>query len=98
MSILQTFSKSEDANMCAAYLASCGVDATVVDENGYGGNLLGSTVANAIRIEVPEDTLALARQHLAGYLAETTSQAAAEPASEGEQERHHRNLVPRRRV
>lgn len=65
--------------MCAAYLASCGVDATVVDESGYGGNLLGATVANAVRIEVPEASMVAASEHLADYLKQTAPAEPPEP-------------------
>lgn len=79
MSVLRTFSKSEDANLCAAYLASCGIDTTLVEENGYGGNLLGATVANAIHIEVPESSLEAAREHLVAYLQQTANPERGEP-------------------
>ncbi len=51
MTIVQTFTKSEDAHLAASLLASEGLDPSVFDDSAYG-NALGAS-ANAIRIEVP---------------------------------------------
>lgn len=61
MQILRSFSKSEDAHLLATLLRDHGVEAIVIDDNAYGGNILGA-IKNSIRIEVPEDQHALARE------------------------------------
>jgi len=78
MAILRSYSKSEDAYVDAALLGGMGLDATVVDERGYGGNMLGTTTS-AIRIELPEDQLDEARQHLAASVAQEAVAQAPEP-------------------
>ncbi|MDF1859307.1 MAG: DUF2007 domain-containing protein [Verrucomicrobiales bacterium] len=55
MKKLRTYSKSEDAYLAASILGSIGIDAFVVDDNAFGGNLLGTLQKSAIRIEVSED-------------------------------------------
>ena len=60
MPVVRTFLKSEDAFVAASLLESEGIDATVIDDSAYGGNLLGAT-KGAIRIEVPENQLERAK-------------------------------------
>ncbi len=60
---LKSFSKVENAHTTAAFLRSLDIEATVVDESSFGGNALGAT-PNSIRIEVPEEQLAEAREAL----------------------------------
>ncbi len=61
MQILRSFSKSEDAHLLATLLRDNGIEAFVIDDNAYGGNLLGA-IKNSIRIEVPDDQHAAARE------------------------------------
>lgn len=53
MKILRSFSKSENAHLAATLLRSEGIEAVVIDDSAFGGNILGAT-KNAIRIEVAE--------------------------------------------
>lgn len=61
MQILRSFSKSEDAYLLATLLRDNGIETYVIDDNAYGGNILGA-IKNSIRIEVREDQHALARK------------------------------------
>ena len=63
MQILRSFSKSEDAYLVATLLRDRGIEAEVIDEGGYGGNILGA-IKNSIRIEVPEEQFEEAREVL----------------------------------
>ncbi len=54
MKIFRTYSKSEQACVDAAVLCEMGLNAVVVEDRAYGGNILGATSAS-IRIELPED-------------------------------------------
>lgn len=65
MAFLQSFGKAEDAQTCATYLSSCDIDATVIDDMAFGGNMLGLSNPGSIRIEVPDEQLAEARALLA---------------------------------
>lgn len=70
MIAIQTFPTAESAHLAAAYLGNAGIEASVIDERGLGGNLLGSTTPG-IRIEVEEDQQAEAEKLLAEYDAST---------------------------
>ena len=61
MQILRSFSKSEDAHLLATLLRDHDIDAEVIDDNAYGGNILGA-IKNSIRIEVPEEQYDAARK------------------------------------
>ena len=54
MKKLRAFTKSEDAHLVASFLKSNEIEAVVIEDGGFGGNILGAT-KNAIRIEVPEE-------------------------------------------
>lgn len=56
MEILRAYSKSEDAWLTASLLRSRGIEAIVIDESAFGGNLLG-VQKSAIRVEVEEEDL-----------------------------------------
>ena len=56
MIVLKSYGKSHEAYSDAAYLCGMGIDAVVMDERGYGGDLLGNS-PDAIRIEVVEEQL-----------------------------------------
>lgn len=64
MKILRSFAKSENAHLLATLLRDNGIDAYVIDDSAYGGNILGA-IKNSIRIEVPEDQLDRALEVLA---------------------------------
>ncbi|MBL9145807.1 MAG: hypothetical protein JNM99_19160 [Verrucomicrobiaceae bacterium] len=64
MAIFRTYSKSEQACIDAALLCEMGLDAVVVEDRAYGGNILGATSAS-IRIELPEEQFAEATSLLA---------------------------------
>lgn len=64
MPIFRTYSKSEQACTDAALLCEMGLDAVVVEDRAYGGNILGATSAS-IRIELPEAQMAEAHRLLA---------------------------------
>jgi hypothetical protein len=68
MTILQKYSKSEDAALDASWLMSEGIDATVIEDSGYGGNAFGF-IEGSIRIEVPEEQLEQAQELLVAKLA-----------------------------
>ncbi len=61
MQILRSFSKSEDAHLFATLLRDRDIDAEVIDDSAYGGNILGA-IKNSIRIEVPDEQLAAAQE------------------------------------
>lgn len=63
MKILRSFSKSEDAYLLASFLGSEGIECSVVDDNAFGGNLLGAT-KSSIRIEVPDEDFDRAKKIL----------------------------------
>lgn len=63
MPVFRAYSKSEEAYADAAFLCSMGLDASVVDERAFGGNLLG-TSTEGIRVELSEEQLATATQLL----------------------------------
>ena len=69
MTILRSFSKSESAHAAATFLRSRDIEAVVIDDNAFGGNILGAT-KNAIRIEVPEEQKAAAEKALEEWYAE----------------------------
>jgi hypothetical protein len=72
MKKLRAYSKSEEAYTDAAFLCGMGLDATVYDERGYGGNLLGLS-GESIRIEVPDEQLEEAVRLLATKESERTN-------------------------
>lgn len=71
MTPVQTFPTAESAHLAAAYLGNAGIEANVIDERGFGGNLLGSTTPGGIRIEVAEEQKEEAERLLAEYDAST---------------------------
>jgi len=66
MPAVKSFGKVEEAHVCAAYLMNEGIEATVIDESGIGGNVLGFS-EGSIRIEVPDSQEAEAVTILEGY-------------------------------
>lgn len=62
---LKSYGKQEDAALDAAWLGSNGIEATIVDESGYGGNFLAGTMPGTIRLQVHEDQEEQAREILA---------------------------------
>jgi hypothetical protein len=54
MKTLRTFSKAEDAHLAASLLESAGIEALVIEDHGFGGNLLSTTTGRSTRIEVDE--------------------------------------------
>tara|TARA_R110002096_G_scaffold4501_2_gene21040 strand:+ start:1762 stop:1977 length:216 start_codon:yes stop_codon:yes gene_type:complete len=63
MVILKTFSTAEQAHVIRTVLSNEGIDATVIDDNAFGGNALGA-IQSSIRIEVPENQLDQAQEIL----------------------------------
>ena len=78
MAIFRTYSKSEQACIDAALLCEMGLDAVVVEDRAYGGNILGATSAS-IRIELPGEQFAEAT-HLLDGSESTTPRPQTEPA------------------
>ncbi len=66
MQILRSFSKSEDAHLLATLLRDRDIDAEVIDDSAYGGNILGA-IKNSIRIEVPDEQYDAARKVLEAH-------------------------------
>ena len=86
MAIFRTYSKSEQACTDAALLCEMGLDAMVVEDRAYGGNILGATSAS-IRIELPEEQFAEAAGLLAGIESPTQpSQAERAPSLDSSQQ------------
>ncbi|MFN0125830.1 MAG: hypothetical protein ACKV19_03990 [Verrucomicrobiales bacterium] len=83
MTVLRVYLRAEEAYLDAAYLGGLGVETTVVDERGYGGNLLAAATS-AIRLEVDDDQAEEARQLLHEQIKEavTLSAPSATPAGE----------------
>ena len=54
MKTLRTFPTAEEAHVCATWLKNQGINAHVIDESGYGGNLMAAGSAKSIRIDVDE--------------------------------------------
>lgn len=69
MTILRSFSRSESAHAAATFLRSREIEAVVIDDNAFGGNILGA-MKNAIRIEVPEEQVEEAKRLLEEWYAE----------------------------
>ena len=53
MGTFRVYYKSEEAYADAAFLCGMGLNATVFDEQGFGGNALGAST-ESIRIELPD--------------------------------------------
>jgi hypothetical protein len=54
MKTLKTFAKAEDAHLAASLLDSAGIEALVIEDHAFGGNLLSTTTRESTRIEVDE--------------------------------------------
>lgn len=80
MAIFRTYSKAEQAYTDAALLCEMGLDAVVVEDRAYGGNILGATSAS-IRIEMPEEQFAEATSVLSGNEPATHPLPSAQAAS-----------------
>ena len=64
MAAIRSYEKTEDAYLDAAFLGSMGIEARVVDARGDGGRAVG-IAEPVIKLEVPDDQLAEAREWLA---------------------------------
>jgi Putative prokaryotic signal transducing protein len=62
MKILKSFSTAEDAYLAAALLESAGVESSVLDDRGLGGNMLGMTSKHGVRLEVADEDFEQARE------------------------------------
>ena len=84
MEIAETFLTSEDAYLAAALLGSNDIEAVVIDESGFGGNLLGAT-KGSIRLEVAAADLKEAKIILAARAEdfEKEEQSRLEPQNTG---------------
>ena len=63
MATIRSYGKTEDAYLDAAFLGSMGIEARVVDSRGDGGRAIG-IAEPVIKLEVPDDQLAEAREWL----------------------------------
>jgi hypothetical protein len=70
MTVIRVYSKVEAAYLDAAYLGGLGVESTVIDERGYGPNLMAAATS-AIRLEVDDDRAEEARRLLRAQIQDT---------------------------
>lgn len=81
MTDLKDYAKQEDAALDAAWLGANGIEAVVVAESGYGGNLFGTTLPGTIRLQVLDDQVEAARELLNEKLCADTSEPTPEVSS-----------------
>ena len=65
MTTLKCFLNSAEANLCATFLQSAGIDATVFEDSAYGHAL--DAIKSSVRIVVPDEQVEEARSVLEDY-------------------------------
>ena len=65
MTTLEKFRTSAEANLCASFLQSSGINATVFEDSALGDAI--GAFKNSIRLVVPDDQLEEAKLILAEY-------------------------------